>query len=885
MSSPDQPEVIKLVDYKPPKYLITSIELEFNIGEEYTIVTSKLTGCRNSLICENNEPLILNGEDQILLRLQLDAEEISTSKYHLGEKLLIIQDVGSNFVLEIVSKIFPHKNNALEGLYLSEGMYCTQCEAEGFRRITFFPDRPDILTIFKTKIIANKVSYPTLLSNGHLIDYGGLDDGRHFVIWEDPFPKPSYLFALVAGDLGCVEDSFETMSGKNICLKIYVEQGEESRCGHAMLALKNAMAWDEQRFGLEYDLDLFMIVAVSHFNMGAMENKGLNIFNSRYVLADTDTATDIDFRRIESIIAHEYFHNWTGNRVTCRDWFQLSLKEGLTVFRDQEFTADMHSKGVQRIQDVRLLRSLQFTEDSGPTSHPVRPQSYIEINNFYTLTVYEKGAEIVRLIHTIIGEDNFRKGLTLYFDRHDGKAATCEDLLSCMQDASGKDLSEMMLWYTQSGTPEIEIVFSFDQKHEKFELEVKQTNHPTADQKRKKPLPIFLEMGLIDKTGKDYLLKLTNDHRKSDNRQLLEINNKKETFVFRDIPNAPIPAFFRGFSSPVKLKVQLSDHDLYILMTQEKDPFVAWDAGQEYSTRLILGLIALTQSEANINLDQQYVTGIKEILLNEKLEPALRAELLKLPSENDLAQRMEVIDIVNIHLVRSHVINCLGGELKDYFVDMYYKMLNGLSNFDLSTTAMGRRSLASVCLSYMTATRDLELLELAYKQAIGANSMTLTIAGLNALNDIDCIQREKGLGNFFQKWQGKPLELDKWFALNASSTLPITFERVSGLASTPEFDITNPNRVRSLIGTFATNNPINFHGSDGKGYKMLADYVIFLDSMNPQVAARLAIPLTRWRSHTMNRQNLMIKQLQRIINIEKVSSDVFEIVDKGLVAN
>ena len=380
-------------------------------------------------------------------------------------------------------------------------------------------------------------------------------------------------------------------------------------------------------------------------------------------------------------------------------------------------------------------------------------------------------------------------------------------------------------------------------------------------------------------------MKLTNDHRKSDNRQLLEINNKKETFVFRDIPNAPIPAFFRGFSSPVKLKVQLSDHDLYILMTQEKDPFVAWDAGQEYSTRLILNLIALTQSEANINLDQQYVTGIKEILLNEKLEPALRAELLKLPSENDLAQRMEVIDIVNIHLVRSHVINCLGGELKDYFVDMYYKMLNGLSNFDLSTTAMGRRSLASVCLSYMTATRDLELLELAYKQAIGANSMTLTIAGLNALNDIDCIQREKGLGNFFQKWQGKPLELDKWFALNASSTLPITFERVSGLVSTPEFDITNPNRVRSLIGTFATNNPINFHGSDGKGYKMLADYVIFLDSMNPQVAARLAIPLTRWRSHTMNRQNLMIKQLQRIINIEKVSSDVFEIVDKGLVAN
>jgi aminopeptidase N len=885
MSSSDQPEVTKLVDYKPPKYLITAIELEFNIDDEYTIVTSKLTGCRNSLICENNEPLILNGEDQILLRLRLDSKQIGTNKYHLGEKLLTIPDVGSNFELEIVTKVFPHENKALEGLYLSEGMYCTQCEAEGFRRITFFPDRPDILPLFKTKIIANKVSYPTLLSNGHLIDYGDLDDGRHFVTWEDPFPKPSYLFALVAGNLACVEDSFETMSGKSICLKIYVEQGEEPRCEHAMLALKNAMAWDEQRFGLEYDLDLFMIVAVSHFNMGAMENKGLNIFNSRYVLADTDTATDTDFHRIESIIAHEYFHNWTGNRVTCRDWFQLSLKEGLTVFRDQEFTADMHSKGVQRIQDVRLLRSLQFTEDSGPTSHPVRPESYIEINNFYTLTVYEKGAEIVRLIHTIIGEDKFRKGLALYFHRHDGKAVTCEDFLSSMQDASGKDLSSMISWYTQSGTPEIEISFSFDQKYKKFEVQVTQINHPTADQKRKKPLPIFLEIGLLDKTGKEYLLKLTDDTRKSDNRRLLEINSKKETFVFLDIPSEPIPAFLRAFSSPVKLKVQLSYHDLFILMTREKDPFVAWDAGQEYSTRLILDLVAFKQSEENINLDRQYATGIKEILLNEKLEPALRAELLKLPSENDLAQRMKVVDVVKIHLVRSNVMACLGWELKDYFLDIYHKMLSGLSNFDVSTTAMGRRSLASVCLSYMTATKNLEALDIAYNQAVGGGSMTLTIAGLNALNDIDCIQREKGLEIFFQKWQGKSLELDKWFALNASSTLPETLEKVNGLVSIPEFDITNPNRVRSLIGTFATNNPINFHRSDGKGYKMLADHVIFLNSVNPQMASRLAIPLTRWRSHTVNRQNLMMKELQRIISIEKVSNDVFEIVDKGLVAN
>ena len=877
-----KPQTTHLKHYQPPRFLVTDIEIEVDIQDRWTVVTSKVKGYRNPKSIVPNESLILNGEGQTLLEVKLHGRVLKDDEYQFTDEKLTIVNVVDEFYLEITSKNYPQNNQSLEGLYLSEGMYCTQCEAEGFRKITFFPDRPDVMSLYKTKIIACKTSFPVLLSNGHLVDSGDLQCGRHYAVWEDPFPKPSYLFALVAGDLACVESSFTTISGKIVALKIYVEHGEEHRCHHAMMSLKNAMAWDEKKFGLEYDLDVFMIVAVSHFNMGAMENKGLNIFNSRYVLADMETATDADFQRIESIIAHEYFHNWTGNRVTCRDWFQLSLKEGLTVFRDQEFTADMHSRGVQRINDVRLLRSLQFAEDAGPTSHPVRPDSYVEINNFYTVTIYEKGAELVRLIHTYVGEENFRNGINLYFQRHDGQAATCEDFLSAMQDASGKNLSSMMAWYTQSGTPELKASMLLNPKNNELELNIKQFNPPTSDSKEKKPLPILLEVGMLDYDGKEYLIKQKDSDCRSEHSQLLKIEGEEQTYIFTGFNNIPVPSLLRGFSSPVKLNISLSYKELFVLMTQERDPFVCWDAGQKYVSKLILEIVKAQKHDRRFTVDPDYIKAVETILSNDSLEPALRAELLKLPSENDLAQGMAVIDVDNIHFARRYMQKYIGQDLKENFQEIYLEMLDDLSPLDLSTDAMGRRALASVSLVYLTANENVEPLTLAFNQAISGKSMTLTMAGLSALNDIQCKERNEALDDFFFKWSKNPLELDKWFSLQASSALESSFQKVEELIKSKEFDILNPNRVRSLLGTFANNNPVNFHRLDGGGYELLADKVIQLNVINPQVGARLAIPLTRWHSHIESRKKKMKHQLERIINIDKISADVLEIVQKGL---
>ena len=877
-----KPQTTYLKDYQPPSFLVTSIELEVDIEDKWTVVTSKVKGHRNPKSIVGNEPLIFNGEGQTLLDIKCNGRVLKADEYKLTDENLIITDIVDEFCLVIISKNYPQNNKSLEGLYLSEGMYCTQCEAEGFRKITFFPDRPDVMSLYRTRIIACKTAFPVLLSNGHLIDSGDLQYGRHYAVWEDPFPKPSYLFALVAGDLACVEDRFTTISGKTISLKIFVEHGEEQRCQHAMMSLKNAMAWDERKFGLEYDLNVFMVVAVSHFNMGAMENKGLNIFNSRYILADTETATDADFQRIEAIIAHEYFHNWTGNRVTCRDWFQLSLKEGLTVFRDQEFTADMHSRGVQRINDVRLLRSLQFPEDAGPTSHPVRPESYVEINNFYTVTIYEKGAELVRLIHNYIGSENFKNGIKLYFQRHDGQSATCEDFLSAMQDASGKNLSSMISWYTQSGTPELEVSMVFDPQNNELELNIKQFNPPTSDAKKKKPLPILLQLGLLDYDGKEYLLKQNNSNEESEYSSLLKMEVREQSYIFTDINNAPVPSLLRDFSSPVKLKITLGYKELFVLMTQEKDPFVCWDAGQQYAIRIILEIVDAQKNEQHFTINTDYIKAIEAILLNDTLEPALRAELLKLPSENDLAQAMAVIDVDNIHFARCYIQRHIGQEIREKFQEIYDKMLDGLSPVDLSTEAMGRRALASVCLLYLTAKENVESLKLALNQVISAKSMTLTVAALTALNDIQCKERDEALDNFFFRWNKQPLELDKWFSLQASSALESSFQTVKDLTSAKEFDILNPNRVRSLLGSFVNNNPVNFHRLDGEGYEFLADKVIQLNCINPQVGARLVIPLTRWHSHIESRKKNMKYQLERIINTDKLSPDVLEIVQKGL---
>ncbi len=876
--------VIKLEDYEPPPYLIESVKLEFKLEDQETVVAAKIRGYRNPNSAIEGAPLVLNGENQGLLGIELEGRRLEENEYKIEDGILTILDVGDRFEIKIDSVNYPKENMALEGLYISEGMYCTQCEPEGFRRITFFPDRPDIMAVYSTKIIADKKLYPILLSNGNLVGSGDLDRGRHFVEWNDPFPKPSYLFALVAGNLECLEDNFITATGREVSLKIYVEPGEEAKCHYAMECLKRAMKWDEERFGLEYDLDLFMIVAVSHFNMGAMENKGLNIFNSRYVLADYKTATDTDFQRIQSIIAHEYFHNWTGNRVTCRDWFQLSLKEGLTVFRDQEFTADTNSRGIKRITDVSLLRTYQFSEDSSPTAHPVRPSSYIEINNFYTATVYEKGAEVIRLIHSLVGEETFQKGMRLYFARYDGHAVTCEDFLLAMQDASGRDLSQVKLWYTQSGTPELIISMTHDAEKEEVSLIIRQVTPPTIDQATKVSLPIIVETGLLDENGMEYPLKLKGEKGKAGKSRTLEIFQEQHSFIFEKIKDAPIPALLRGFSSPVKLTRQRSKRELLVLMSHERDPFVCWDAGQEYSTNLILEMIKKKQLGGNFEIDRDYIDVIASILLNEDLEEGFCAELIQIPTEKEICEKMELIDVENVHSARSFLFCNIGKRLSPILENIYTCLAEKYNNRDLSPGAMGARSLVNSVLGYLVGSGEQKFINMAFQQATTSETMTYTIGGLQALNNVECIERSKALAKFYDNWRHDPLELDKWFVLAASSTLAGTLEHVIELSNQPSYDILNPNRVRALIGTLSTHNPLHFHNAGGRGYRFLTDVILRLDKYNPQIAARLVTQLTRWKSYDEIRRGLMLTSLKRIKNSKSLSRDVYEIVDKGLKA-
>ena len=657
-----------------------------------------------------------------------------------------------------------------------------------------------------------------------------------------------------------------------------VEHGDETRCDHAMWALKSAMAWDEERFGLEYDLDLFMIVAVSHFNMGAMENKGLNIFNSKLVLADRDSATDVDFQRIEEVVAHEYFHNWTGNRVTCRDWFQLSLKEGLTVFRDQEFTSDMHSRGVKRVTDARFLRSHQFQEDAGPTAHPVRPDSYLEINNFYTLTVYEKGAEVVRLLHTRLGEEGFRKGMDLYIERHDGEAVTCEDFVSAMADANGVDLADMELWYGQAGTPEVSVVLDHDQRMQRAVLRVSQRVPATPGQPHKQAVPIPLRMGLLDGAGREIPLQLSGESRNdAPTDRVLEVRDAEHVFTFEGVRDRPVPSLLRGFSAPVKLNIELDGADLLHLAAHDTDPFVRWDAFQRSAGSVLLGA-AREQAEGR----PAFIEAVSVILRDGRLEPALKAELVRLPSETELANRMEIIDVDAIHAARTRLRAEIGTALWDDLHAVRDVALSGQSPDDLSSAAMGARALAAVALDYLTATRRAPALELALGQYTDAASMSLAMAALQALNHIDCAQRTSALGHFHDRWRTHPLELDKWFALKATSSLPDTLEAVRGLLAHPGFDPEVPDRVRSLIGSFAAGNQVRFHAADGAGYRFLADRVLEIDRFNPRVAARLVMPLVRWRRHGGARREFMHGELNRILAVRDLSGDVGEIVGKAL---
>jgi len=878
-----QQPVTKLSEYLPPSYSIKKIDLKFELSETATIVTAILVGHKNAGSEDQNSILKLNGENQRLVSLKLNETFLNNDDFKLDDGVLTFEVSANDFQVTVVSEINASDNKALEGLYLSDGIFCTQCEPEGFRRITFFPDRPDVLSIYTTTIIADKGNYPILLSNGNVIDAGNLSGGRHFVTWHDPFPKPSYLFALVGGNLDCLEDSFITKSGRLVTLKILVEPGNKPKCYFAMECLKKAMKWDEDRFGLEYDLDIFMIVAVSHFNMGAMENKGLNIFNSRYILADNLTATDSDFQRIDEIIAHEYFHNWTGNRVTCRDWFQLSLKEGLTVFRDQEYTSDMYSRGLKRINDVKLLRALQFPEDASPTSHPVRPAAYVEINNFYTPTVYEKGAEVIRLIHTFLGEENFQKGMKLYFSRYDGQAITCEDFLSAMQDSSNKDLSLFKRWYSQSGTPELSVDINHDAQSNNLHITFYQKTQPTADQVKKKSLPLILEMGLLDKKGKPCLLKIKGDAHNVALSKKLVISKKKASFTFENIKTPVVPSILRNFSSPIKLLRISSEEELQVLMRYELDPYVRWDAFQTCAFTLIKEMIEKKEGNEKTAINLGYAEAIKTLLLDKNIESALKAEFIKIPTEGEIAEKLDIINVEAIHKSRQSLCKVLARKLKLTFEEVYYKARVAHSLDDLSNKAMGARVLANTVLEFLVKNEDRQFINLAFEQAVNTNSMTMAIGGLSALNNIDSSQRREALRHFYKKWQDSPLELDKWFSFYATCTLPNAEGDVEALVQHSKFDITNPNRVRSLLNNFATNNPLHFHNNKGSGYQLISDNVIYIDRFNPQLAARLALPLTRWRKHNSHQKGLMIENLQKIKVANVLSNDVDEIVSKGLI--
>jgi len=859
------PKTIYLKEYTPPKYWIDRVNLKFELCEEETRVVAELSLKRNDSVSGANT-LALHGEQLRLGSLYIDKNKLDESAYTVTEEQLTIHDVPDQFVLKTETFIKPQENTSLEGLYKSSGNYCTQCEAEGFRKITYYLDRPDVMAKFTTTVVANKEKYPVLLSNGNPVDSGDLDDGMHFVTWEDPFKKPCYLFALVAGDLECIEDQFTTLSGRDVALRIYVEKHNVDKCDHAMRSLKNAMAWDEEKFGREYDLDIYMIVAVDDFNMGAMENKGLNVFNSKFVLAKPETATDVDYEGIEGVIGHEYFHNWSGNRVTCRDWFQLTLKEGLTVFRDQQFSADMTSATVKRIDEVNILRTRQYAEDAGPMSHPIQPDSYVEINNFYTVTVYNKGAEVIRMIHTLLGEDGFRKGMDMYFDRHDGEAATTEDFIKAMEDATEKDLKQFRRWYHQAGTPELIVNGQFDKDKKTYTLNVEQA----SEDKENKPFHIPLSVGLIDEKGQVV----------SNSQKVIDVINNKQSIVFENINSPVVPSVLRDFSAPVKLNLDLTNDQLAFLMANDNDEFNRWNSAQQLSINIMLGLIKDYADSKKLKLESSFVQAFKDVLLDQQLDQALIARIMALPSEDYLAEQMDVVDVDAIHNVREFCRVEIANQLKDDFQNIYNA--NTCDKFEINAKATGQRSLKNICLAYLVSLDSKDTRKLALTQYNNANNMTDQMSAFRALAHLDCDERNEVVLKFYDQWKDDSLVIDKWFIVQATANLPDTLKQIKKLQEHESFDIHIPNRVRSLIGAFSQGNPVCFHDKSGKGYKILADCVIQLNSLNPQIAARLLLPLIQWKRYDEQRQNMMKAELKLIAALPDIANDVYEIVSRGL---
>jgi aminopeptidase N len=863
---------IHLSDYRAPEFRISTVHLDFALEPEATRVTAKLTIARQS----GNGPLVLNGENQKLIAVTLDGRALAAGDYLLEDKSLTLPKPPDSFTLEIVSEIDPSANTALEGLFLSSGIFCTQCEPEGFRRITYFLDRPDNLSVFTVRIEAAKEQYPVLLSNGNRMDSGDLPGGRHFALWHDPFPKPSYLFALVAGDLGSIHDSFTTMTGRRIELALYVEHGNELRATYAMGALKRSMTWDEEAYGREYDLDIFMIVAVSAFNMGAMENKGLNIFNDKVLLASPETATDDDYARIESVVAHEYFHNWTGNRITCRDWFQLSLKEGLTVFRDQKFSGDVRSHGVQRIQDVRALRARQFPEDAGPLAHPVQPQSYIEINNFYTSTIYEKGSEVIGMLQTLVGDAGYRAATDLYFERHDGQAATVEDWVKCFEDTSGRDLSQFRLWYRQAGTPVIEARTAYDADARTFTLDLTQSLAPTPGQPEKLPMHIPVRIGLMSRKSDGLPTTLEGENRAGPDSRVLELTENFHRFVFVDVAEEPLLSLGRGFSAPAVFRTPYGREERAVLMGCDHDDFNRWEAGQILAAEIMLEVAGKARPDA----DRDYIAAIGHVLSRAEDDPAFAAQMLMPPTENELAAKKTPADPDGIHTARVTLVKAIALAHRDRLAQLYEHMRDE-DDFSPDAKSAGRRALRNACLRYLTAEDDEAAAGLAEAHYRSATNMTDMIAGLAALTRMESPLRDNAFTDFHDRFKSDPLVLDKWMGLQAGSPLPETVPSVRALMRHPAFDIKNPNRVRALIGAFGGNH-LRFHSASGDGYRLVGDVIRTLDPINPQVAARLTGAFESWRRYDPARQALMKAELEKIHAMPGISPNLFEIAGKML---
>ena len=990
-----EPAATRLADYAPPPFLVDEVDLDFELGEERTLVRAKLKVRRNpAAVAAASAPtaapgsattpasvapsgsvatpapaaipafapvpapaaaaattatsassaayaaaaastaipasattsasapvsgsapaasaadLVLDGRQLDTRAVRIDGEAVSGNRIEIAAETLTIRDAPDAFVLETEVAVRPGENKSLEGLYASSGNLCTQCEAEGFRKITWFPDRPDVMARYRTRIVGDPRRFPVMLSNGNGIERGVLDDGRRYVVWEDPFPKPSYLFALVAGRLECVEDTFTARSGRRVALRIYVQAHNLDKCAHAMRSLKRAMRWDEDVYGLEYDLDTFMIVAVDDFNMGAMENKGLNVFNSQYVLARPDTATDGDFAAIEAIIAHEYFHNWTGNRVTCRDWFQLSLKEGLTVFRDQEFSADTGSRAVKRIQDARALRTHQFPEDAGPMAHPVRPDSYIEIGNFYTATVYNKGAEVIRMMHTLLGDAGFKAGMKLYFERHDGQAVTTDDFVAAMEAASGADLGQFRRWYAQAGTPVLAVRGAYHAARSEYVLDVEQRTPPTPGQPEKLPMHVPVRLALLGGDGNNLALHCEEADLSGEREAVIGLREPRRTFRFSNVPAPPVPSIARGFSAPVRVEIGHDEDALAFLIANETDSFNRWDAVQEYSTRLMLRMIGARAGageerrtdagagagkdrtagvcagagegrRADADLPGGFVSAMRALLLDDTLDPAFKAQALTLPSESSLADRMEVVTVEPVHEVREAVRAGLARRLADAFASMH-EANRPRGPYRFEAWDVGRRALKNLCLGYLMELDDPAVRADCRRQLETTDNMTDALAALACFANTPGPERDERLAWFHERWKDDPLVLDKWFRVQATSRLPGTLDRVRALVRHRAFDTGNPNRVRALIGAFCHANQRRFHDASGEGYRFLAAHALAIDAFNPQIAARLLGAASHWRRLDPSRRALLRDELEHILAAPGLSKDCYEVAAKLL---